>query len=316
MSTVLLEELVRGRRVAWCRAQDMLGGAQALDDTLAAWAELALPVRRDGDDLIWSPPGQALSSSLITEGLAVAGEGCEVAVEVLLDSTNARLLAESAAGATVPRALLSECQHDGRGRRQRAWRGRFGEAILLSVLVECPRPLAELPGLAIVAGVALTRALVGLGVPGLGLKWPNDVLIHGAKLAGVLVESGGRAGQVVIGIGINWTGAERLSAWLDRPVAALVPIVPASVDRNQVAAAVIAALLRHVRTFAEHGLTVFLDDFARYDALAGRAVRVLTPDSRFRFGTVRGLAGDGGLKVDHGGAVAVYHSAEVSVVPA
>jgi len=316
MSAALLGELVRSRRVPWCRALDVLGNAKALDEAMAAWSELALPVCRDGDELVWSPSGEVLSSSAIGDGLAAAGEECEVAVEVLLDSTNARLLHASTLGMTVPRALLAECQGEGRGRRQRVWRARFGEAILLSVLVECPRPLAELPGLAIVAGVALTRALAGMQVSGLGLKWPNDVLLRGAKLAGVLVESGGRKGQVVIGIGINWTGAGRLSASLDRSVADLAAALPAGVDRNQVAVEVIAAILHDVRTFAEHGLRAFLDDFARYDALAGRAVRVLTPDSTSRFGAACGLAGDGGLKVDHGGTVMVYHSAEVSVVPA
>lgn len=316
MSAALLGELVRSRCVALHRALDAMGDAGALDEAMAAWSELALPVRREGDELVWSPSGEVLSSSVIADGLVAVGEKIEVEVEVLLDSTNARLLHESRLGMTAPRALLAECQGEGRGRRQRAWRARFGEAILLSVLVECPRPLAELPGLAIVAGVALTRALAGMQVSGLGLKWPNDVLLRGAKLAGVLVESGGRNGQVVLGIGINWAGAERLSASLDRPVADLAAALPAHVGRNQVAVEVIAALLHDVRTFAEHGLRAFLDDFARYDALAGRAVRVLTADSLSRFGTACGLAGDGGLKVDHGGTVMVYHSAEVSVVPA
>lgn len=310
----LLAGLARGNRLPWRSAQEQLGGRQALDDVLAGWQELALPVRRQDDALVWSSAIAPLSAADIADRLTAQGEPCEVTVEILADSTNAQLLSASAAGAGAPRALLAECQREGRGRRQRVWRARYGEAILLSLLLDCPRPPAELPGVAIVAGLALARSFAGLGVPALAVKWPNDVLLQQAKLAGILVESAGRGGQIVIGVGINWRGAERLSAVLERPVAALATALPEATDRSAIAAAVIAALMADVRRFAEQGLRPFLEEFARYDALAGRLIRVSTADSMSRFGIARGLAGDGGLKVDHGGAVAIYHSAEVSVV--
>lgn len=311
----LLAELARAGRLSWARACELAGNARTLDAALEEWHALGLPVERQGDALVWSPVTTPLAAAAIGEGLAALGEPCPVRVELLVDSTNARLLEASAAGVPPPLALLAECQTQGRGRRQRRWLAGHGGALLMSVLLSCPRPPAELPGIAIVSGLAVVKALRALGVAGLGLKWPNDVLLDGAKLAGILVESGGRHGQVVVGVGLNWLGAGPLAAALGRPVAALQPRLPDG-DRNRVAAAVLAAVLGHSRRFAAHGLRASIDEFARFDVLAGRPVSVATADARTRYGIAMGLAPDGGLKVDHGGTIAVYHSADVSVVPA
>lgn len=314
-ASTLLEVLVSGRRVSLATACDQVGGQRALDGMLEAWEKLAVPVSRQDGHLLWSPSIPVLSAAEISRQLTAQGLACEVQVEFLTDSTNARLLRAVADAAVAPPCvLLAECQQAGRGRRQRAWQARFGEAILMSVLLQCPRPPAELPGVAIVAGLALHRALADLGVEGLALKWPNDVLLHDAKLAGILVESTGRGGQIVVGIGINWSGAEGLSRRLERPVAALQAALPADPGRSRVAAAVVLALVEDVQRFSDAGLQSFLPAFARHDALSGRTVRVSTADTMSRYGTACGLAADGGLKVDHGGALAVYHSAEVSVV--
>src|SRR5690606_35655835 len=211
---------------------------------------------------------------------------------------------------------LAECQLAGRGRRERAWLARYGEGILLSLLVDAGRPVRELPGLAIAAGATLAGTLAGMGVAGVSLKWPNDLLVDGRKVAGLLVESpGGNAGQglAVIGVGLNWAPSAIGRAAIGQPVDGIgAALAAAAHTRNTVAAHVIAALLRMVERFRIDGLAPFLTDFATFDALRGRPVTLLA-DGMARDGIALGIAPDGSLRVAHDDVERRYHSADVSV---
>jgi BirA family biotin operon repressor/biotin-[acetyl-CoA-carboxylase] ligase len=135
-----------------------------------------------------------------------AGVGREIHPE--LDSTNAESLRQAAAGAVGPAWICARRQTAARGRRGRAWamaEGNFAASLLM-------RP-AAINGVALaqrsfVAALGLLDAMVAVtGRPELfALKWPNDVLLAGGKVAGILLETGGPAGRppvLVIGIGVN-----------------------------------------------------------------------------------------------------------------
>lgn len=117
-------------------------------------------------------------------------------------STNADLLAQAASGAPEGTVLAAETQTAGRGRMGRTWLSPPGAALMFSVLL---RPTAVPPGrrgwLPLLAGVAIASGLRGETGLDVGLKWPNDVLIGGGKLAGVLAEQS--ADAIVTGAGIN-----------------------------------------------------------------------------------------------------------------
>lgn len=121
-------------------------------------------------------------------------------------STNGTLTAAPPADDGRVHVLVANRQTAGRGRRGRAWLSWPGSSLTFSVLWRF-MPGAPAPaGLSLVAGLALARALEGLGAQGIQLKWPNDVLVHGEKLAGILVEllpARGRPPAAVIGIGLN-----------------------------------------------------------------------------------------------------------------
>src|SRR5690606_22869911 len=94
----------------------------------------------------------------------------------------------------------------GKGRRGRTWVSPLGRNIYFSLLWGFQNGVAALEGLSLLCAVAVVRALQRAGVDGLGVKWPNDVLRHGNKLAGILLEVQGDVTgpcRVVIGIGIN-----------------------------------------------------------------------------------------------------------------
>jgi BirA family biotin operon repressor/biotin-[acetyl-CoA-carboxylase] ligase len=119
-------------------------------------------------------------------------------------TTTQRMLSESAAHGAV---ALAEHQSEGRGRLGRTW---ADSGLMFSVLLEPPPPVADWPGLTLVAARAVADAIG----PEAKIKDPNDVLVNGRKVAGILAEAGDR---VVLGIGINvggtsWPGA----GWVDR----------------------------------------------------------------------------------------------------
>jgi len=123
----------------------------------------------------------------------------------VIGSTNAEALAHARAGESGPLWIMARAQTAGRGRRGRAWTSPPGN-LYATLLLGDPGPAAVAPQLSFVAALAVHDAVLaatGHHTLSLMLKWPNDVLCNGAKLAGVLIEGEGRPLAVAIGIGIN-----------------------------------------------------------------------------------------------------------------
>jgi BirA family transcriptional regulator, biotin operon repressor / biotin---[acetyl-CoA-carboxylase] ligase len=123
----------------------------------------------------------------------------------VIDSTNEEAHRRALAGETDRLWIVAGEQTAGRGRRSRAWISLRGNLHASALLIDpCPPALA--PQLGFVAGVALARAARDAGAAGVGLKWPNDLMLNGAKCAGILVEGVGLAGRraaYAVGIGVN-----------------------------------------------------------------------------------------------------------------
>ncbi len=230
-----------------------------------------------------------------------------------IDSTNAQLLRDAAAGAPALSVCLAEMQSAGRGRRGRSWASPLGANVYFSLLQRCAGAMGTLSGLSLVAGVALAQALEDSGAAGIGLKWPNDVVVDGRKLAGILVEAGGEfLGPcfAVVGIGINL----RLPDGVDtgQPATDLAHICTEMPSRNFVVARVAARLVDALDRFETGGFGAFAQAYAARDALAGRLVRVHAAQG-VRDGIADGVDARGALRVRHGATLAVYDSADVSV---
>lgn len=137
-----------------------------------------------------------------------------------LGSTSDEIIRRAKAGEPAGLAVLALRQTAGRGSRGRAWSAPEGN-LNLSVLLRPARPAAEAGLFSLISGVAVAEALEGLGARGLSLKWPNDVLCAGAKLAGILIDAApedGRLGWLGIGIGVNLKAAPEIPG---RPTVAL-----------------------------------------------------------------------------------------------
>ncbi|HXM83551.1 MAG TPA: biotin--[acetyl-CoA-carboxylase] ligase [Burkholderiales bacterium] len=230
------------------------------------------------------------------EAAAIAVPGLEVRVVQRCTSTNDLLLQER--GAARPLLLVAEEQTAGRGRRGRRWHSAPGASITFSLARRVRRPPRELAALSLVAGVAATRELRRLGVAQAALKWPNDLVVNGAKLGGILVETRSQAAlsHAVIGIGINCRGDEKLGRRLRRRIASLDQYIEVR-SRNEIIARIAGALLEALDAFEQSGLAAVRAEWEAMDAHAGQRLRVRLADGRVISGVASGLAEDGGLRL-------------------
>ncbi|WP_254775151.1 bifunctional biotin--[acetyl-CoA-carboxylase] ligase/biotin operon repressor BirA [Pseudoxanthomonas sp. GM95] len=261
-------------------------------------------------------PLDLLEAGAIAAGLDAAARAEIAGLDVAwsLDSTNSELLRRDtpAAGCAV---LLAERQTGGRGRRGRSWTSPLAAHIYLSIARRFGGGLARLGGLSLVAGVAVAEGLRDLGVSQIGLKWPNDLVINGRKLGGLLVEGGGEAGgpvRAVIGIGLNVRMPAAQAGLIDQPWLDLAEALPGLTSRNAVAGAVLARLLPALALFDAEGLAPFRPRYAALDALHGQRV-VVKLDSGDVFGTAEGIADDGALRLRTPQGLRDFHAGEVSV---
>jgi BirA family biotin operon repressor/biotin-[acetyl-CoA-carboxylase] ligase len=225
-------------------------------------------------------------------------------------STNEDLLAAARSGAAEGAVLAAERQTRGRGRQGRSWVSQPGTALTFSVLL---RPVAVPPPgrgwLPLLAGVAVARAVrAGTGVP-VALKWPNDVLADGAKLAGILAEQAGDA--VVVGIGINVGTAQQDLPSPPAPAPAPTALAPTSLalrgaagtDRAALLTAVLRELEQWYRAWAspvagQAGLAALRAEYLRWCSTIGTGVRVELPGGSVLTGVASGIDQFGRLFVE------------------
>ena len=140
-----------------------------------------------------------------------------------------RLLGEEHSEGAV---ALTEEQTEGRGRLGRRWLSPPGVSLLFSILLEPPVETARLPELSLVAGQACAAAIAAVTGVKPEVKLPNDILISGRKVAGILAEA--REGRVVLGIGVNVNvPKEDLPTEVDRPATSLLVETGHEVDRAE-----------------------------------------------------------------------------------
>lgn len=238
--------------------------------------------------------------------------GLRVVAEI--DSTNAELLRWPAAD-RHGQALLAELQHGGRGRRGRRWHSPFARNVYLSLGWRFDDGLAGLSCLPLVVALAAGIAVERAGVQGLGIKWPNDLVLAGAKLGGCLVEvQGDPQGpcHAVMGVGVNvrMRGAAD-TAVIDRAWTDLASHAPTA-TRNAVAGLLLDALLDHLPRFEREGFGPFRADWERRDVLRGRTVTVNHARGAHR-GVARGVGVRGGLLVESEGSVVEHLAGEATL---
>ncbi|MGB9428993.1 MAG: bifunctional biotin--[acetyl-CoA-carboxylase] ligase/biotin operon repressor BirA [Gammaproteobacteria bacterium] len=242
-------------------------------------------------------PVELLDETRIRELLTPACRArlCSLTVLDKVDSTNTWLMSRSG---DFPAACLAEWQTAGRGRRGRHWLSPFAANLYMSFGWQFDDLPPGFTALAMAAAIAAIRALRALGVEGVAIKWPNDLLVSGKKLGGILVDMQGEPpGRVaaVVGVGINVRMPKDAAAQIDQPWTELAALMPEQTpERNRLAAALLEELMQALRLFAVQGFDAFAADWRGLDLAAGREVH-LQHQHQIINGTALGVDRDGAL---------------------
>jgi BirA family transcriptional regulator, biotin operon repressor / biotin---[acetyl-CoA-carboxylase] ligase len=247
-----------------------------------------------------------LSVQALRGAVTASGLWRDIQVVAQTGSTNADLLAEAAAGAPEGAVLVAEAQLAGRGRMGRSWVSPPGAALTFSVLLRPSQvPAARRGWVALLAGVAVAVSLRACAPVNARLKWPNDVLVGGAKLAGILAERAGDA--IVVGAGVNVSASRDelpVPGATSLPPTSLALAGAACLDRQRLLAGMLAELERWYLAWAgkagDATTSGLREAYQRLCDTLGRQVRVTVPGGRTVAGVATGLDDSGRLVVRSG----------------
>lgn len=208
---------------------------------------------------------------------------------------------------------LAELQVQGRGRRGRAWISPFAQNLALSIGIRIPVRPDGLGGFSLCAGLAVADRLQSLGVQGVELKWPNDVLVDGRKIAGILVElhSAGDSTDIVVGIGINFRLSQEARQEIDQPVVDLEELGD-DISRNRMAAGIISSMVDFADGFSRTGFDPMRTAFNQLHRFQDQHCTLFLGEERLA-GQVRGVTTGGELLLEVEGQIRSFNSGEVSL---
>jgi len=286
---------------------------RASDLLLGFLEEAGVPHERVVDGVRLQDDLELLDPSRILE--AVGHAPVDLEIHRVIGSTNDTVMQRL--DDPRQRALLcsAEMQTAGRGRRGRNWVSPFGRNIYVTYGRFLQRELSDLGGLSIVVGMQAVDALRNLGLQGVGLKWPNDILFQGGKLGGILVElkSQERRGiGIAAGTGINFMLSDKDASQIDQAWSAVEG--RAAISRNQFLGDFSRRLIEAFEVFNSDGFVPFAEAWAQYDVYQGESVRVMRGETTFE-GINEGIDPEGNLLIRSGDSVQVHNAGEVSMRP-
>jgi len=238
-----------------------------------------------------------LSAARLTTALCRGRLWREIRVVETTSSTNADALAAAEAGASEGLVIIAEQQTGGRGRVDRTWQSPPRAGVLMSMLVRPEAPAAQLPLLPLLTAVAVVEAVRAVAELTARVKWPNDVLVDGAKLGGILLQRAS-SGATVVGIGLNVsTRIEELPV----NTATSVQAAGGVADRESLVKELLRAFERRYDAYvtARGAAESVLPAYRELCETLGRHVVVSLPGGE----SVRGIA----TAIDDGGMLVVRH---------
>jgi BirA family biotin operon repressor/biotin-[acetyl-CoA-carboxylase] ligase len=228
----------------------------------------------------------------------IIGHPVEVVAET--GSTNDVVMAAGRAGRAEGLAVVADRQTAGRGRRGRSWASAAGVGLYTSILLRPGLPTDRIPLLTLIAGLGVAEAIEERAGIAARLKWPNDVLIEGRKVAGILAEAAfadSRVSHVVLGVGINVNHDRQDLPEVEFPEATSLYLATGwTRSRGQLAATVYGRIDRWYGVLCQRGFDEILASGRARSATLGKVVEVLAREGAWR-GVATDLDGDGALLV-------------------
>lgn len=268
-----------------------------------------------------APPALAtapLEPDAIARELGALASAFDLCVLPSCDSTNTRLMEAPEPDDGRVQVVAAEVQHAGRGRRGRQWQAWPGASLTFSTRWIFAKGAPVPAGLSLVAGLAVARTLEKLGLVGVQLKWPNDVLVLGSKLCGILTElqpSQGRPPIAVIGIGINMTLPAGTDIGGQNTVTSIDAHLAHPPDRNRLLALLLSELHGLLHTYGNAGFAALRGAWQQRNAFADLPVNILG-ETQALHGICVGVDDDGALLLRGDDGVTRILSGEVSLRPA
>lgn len=239
----------------------------------------------------------------IEQGLSTQTFGKDIKYFREVDSTNNCLKRLAAEGAPEGTVVIADCQTAGRGRMGRNWMSAPQKGVWMSLLLRPQLHPSQVQVLTLAASVAVCKALEPLDIQGLGIKWPNDILIGRKKTCDILTEISAEAERVawvVVGIGLN---VNHLSHDFSPEISETATSLRLEKDpdklinRSIVAANIINSFEEVYRTYLEQGTKFVIEEWKKYNLTLGNKIRLSSYDGESIMGTAYEILPDGRLSV-------------------
>ena len=248
---------------------------------------------------------EMLNPAKIYEDLAdeIDLDKSSIRVTKVVDSTNAVLM--RLPPSREQQVLFSEFQTAGKGRREDEWISPPGGGVWFSLSRCFDNPPSSFSALGLVVGISVISGLEKLGIRGLQLKWPNDVVFEGAKLAGILIELRSEVSGpcfAVIGIGVNTSLGLAARSRIDKKVIDIDQLTEKHLSRNLVASVLLSSLDESLHAFERSGFKSFRKRWEKFDFLFGKKLKILCGSS-VETGLAEGVDDIGALLLRRAGEV-------------
>lgn len=254
-----------------------------------------------------------LTKRAVLTGLTTQRYGRHLYVFEELDSTNACARTLAATGSPDGTTVLAEYQTAGRGRLGRSWMSEPGRNILVSVIIRPPAGtvVAMLP---YIVGLAVAEAVGSTAGIRAAIKWPNDILVDGKKVCGILLEQEGTGtdAAIVAGIGIN-VGQTDFPPEIAGRATSLNAVAGAPVDRIVLLQTLLRTLEEKVALSSGKALGALLRDWSDRCMTLGRTITVEHGTQQVT-GLAVGLSDDGGLLIEHDGRTEVVYAGDTTII--
>lgn len=256
--------------------------------------------------------GRPMTKKQIQQGLDTKWAGCEIVYLEEIDSTNKYARALAKEGATHGTLVIADMQMAGRGRRGRGWISPAGEGIFMSLIVRPEMPPAQVAKLSLLTALATANAIARETGLDTRIKWPNDIVVCGRKVCGVLLEMDATAehiGSIVAGVGINVHQTQ-----FDPEIAHTASSLDLMAGRRISRAAIVRAFLEEFESAMALDDEAMMRAYCARSATLGQRVQVIGLTGTYT-GMAEGITQSGSLLVreDGSGEVREVLAADVSV---
>jgi len=231
--------------------------------------------------------------------------GCKIHNFESIDSTNDEADRLASKGAAEGEVVIADCQTSGRGRLDRHWESPAGKNIYLSLILRPPTEPQSTSQLTLVAAVVVAETLAKFSKEKPFVKWPNDVLIDGKKVCGILTEASAskdKVEHVIIGIGINVnTELEDFSDEIKETATSLLLVNRSESERDEIVSSLFQEFEKWYRLYLDEGFSSIRKKYISLSCLEGQKVEVVFGDEH-KNGVAHGIDESGALllKRDNG----------------